>query len=119
MKSNNTNIKAEKNLERLRNLINGKKVFGNVFIVKDKEFNNNSNDYKSRQVVCVEAKNGKAVALPIRKIKNMVNLSNFNFKRSINVNSSKSIPSERIYEKRGFKNTSNSFFNFKRKIRFT
>lgn len=69
MKSNNTNIKAEKNLERLRNLINGKKVFGNVFIIKDKEFNNNSNDYKSRQVVCVEAKNGKAVALPIRKIK--------------------------------------------------
>lgn len=49
----------------------------------------------------------------------MVNLSNFNFKRSINVNSSKSIPFERIYEKSGFKNTSNRFFNFKRKIRFT
>ena len=75
MKSNNTNIKTKKYLERLCNLINGKKVFGNVFIVKDKEFNNNSNDYKPRQVVCVEAKNGKAVVLPIRKNKNMVNLS--------------------------------------------
>ncbi len=118
MKSNNTNIKAEKNLERLRNLINGKKVFGNVFIVKDKEFNNNSNDYKSRQVVCVEAKNGKAVILPVRKNKNMVNLSNFDFKRLINVNSSKSIPFEEFMKKCVLKILA-IVFNFKRKIRFT
>lgn len=115
-KSNNTNIKAKKNLERFRNLVNGKKVFGNVFIVKDKEFDSNANDFKPRQVVCVEAKNGKAVVIPVRKNKNMVNLSNFDFKRSINVNSSKSIPFDRIYEKRGFKNTSNSFLTSKEKL---
>ena len=43
----------------------------------------------------------------------MVNLFNFDFKRSINVNSSKLIPFERIYENRGFKNTSNSFLTSK------
>lgn len=96
---------ARESINRLEKEIN---KFGNVFIVRDKEFNLNAKYSKPRQVVSIAKKNNQIKVIPVNKNKNMVSLSKFDNQRSLNINKNKLIQINSVYEKRTFKNTENS-----------
>lgn len=73
-----------------------------MFVVKDSNFDNNAPKYKKRQVVSLGVKKGYMTAVPIYKNKYVVELSNFDNCRSINLNNLRSISLNNVYEKDQF-----------------
>lgn len=103
---------ARESINRLEKEIN---KFGNVFIVRDKEFNPNANNKKSRRIIGVGIKNGSIESIPVYRNNSLIVLSNFDRNRVVNINKKKRIPLDRVYENRTFKKNNNDYLNQKEK----
>lgn len=108
--------RATRNLYRLNRIANGKETFGKVFMVKDIEFNPDTNSHKSRRVVCIGLKDGNMKVIPVRRNNKMVALSKFDGNRGININHTYNVSLDKIYEKRNFKKTSNDYLTLHEKL---
>lgn len=113
--------KATKNLQRLHRHKDIKKSFGNVYMVKDINFDINAPLLKARRVVLVgyDKKTGMCKVIPIYKNNNgYIDLKNFDGNRCIKSKNIFDIHINDLYEKRAFKNTTNDYLTNeeKRKI---
>lgn len=93
----------------------GDSTYGQVFMVKDAIFNDKSEMYKGRQVVSLGIDKGFMSVVPVYKNKNVVELSNFDNCRSINLNLMRKIHLDNVYEKEDFNFASNSTLTDKEK----
>lgn len=106
---NRNDLNLKKKYDDFDTYLKGDNSFGQVFVVKDSNFDNNAPKYKKRQVVSLGVKKGYMTAVPIYKNKYVVELSNFDNCRSINLNNLRSISLNNVYEKDQFGSyTSNS-----------
>lgn len=106
--NNKNDLNLKKEYDDFNKLLKDKNSFGQVFVVKDSNFDSNALKYKTRQVVSLGVEKGYMTVVPVRKNKSIVKLSKFDNCRHINLNNAASIPLNNIYDKQDFKNTSNS-----------
>lgn len=118
MYNNGTSVekkRAVKNLTRLKAYKKSNKLFGKVFIVKDKEFNPYASDVKSRRVVLVGVDKDKAKVISVRKNKRYILLSKFDNDRYLDSDNIHALSFNNLYEKRQFSRTNNDYLTKKEK----
>lgn len=93
----------------------GDSTFGEVYVVKDSNFVSSAKTNKPRQIVSLGIEQGYMKAVPVYKNKNIVELSNFDNCRSINLNLMRKIHLDNVYEKEDFNFSSNSTLTDKEK----
>lgn len=120
-KLSQTGSKLEKQLaniklQKLNDLKDINKSFGEVFITQDKKFNLNASCNKTRRIVLTDVKNGNPEVIPVYKNKRIVFLSGFDKKRVLNTNNKFLLSFDDIYEKTELNNILNDYLTSDEKL---
>lgn len=70
--NNKNDLNLKKEYDDFNKLLKDKNSFGQVFVVKDSNFDSNALKYKTRQVVSLGVEKGYMTVVPVRKNKSIV-----------------------------------------------